>query len=262
MKTYTNALSNTLLYKMKKFLFIFIIFLCGQLKAQEDPNEHIFEPERLVTQKDTMTVTGNVMGVFNELDGDYHIRLRMDSSYVKLSKKNFTKQDSCIILEIVCAHQAIFPISCTCKGYISRIEIPQIGKRVKVTGKLVFDKRHKWEEIHPVYKIQEDKEVPMELFAISNESDTAHIIYKPMLTREFNSLSLPEKTKIIFTIGKFIDVSADNMTYKSFYYKLNELNVDLIYDKARKRLVNITAWKNSTERAALLLNCQLKMVNN
>src|ERR1700742_3738106 len=94
-----------------KLMFI-LLFIPSFIMAQNDPNEHIYQPERLVLKKDTMTVSGTVLYVLNELDGDYHIRLRMDSDYVKLSKKNFTRQDSCIILEIVCGHQAIFPISC------------------------------------------------------------------------------------------------------------------------------------------------------
>ncbi|MGP8215994.1 MAG: hypothetical protein ACLQQ4_10555 [Bacteroidia bacterium] len=169
---------------MKKLLLITTWLLCGLLKAQDDPNEHVFQPERLVALKDTMTISGTVMFVFCELDGDYHIRLRMDSDYVKLSKKNFKRQDSCIILEIVCAHQAIFPISCKCQGYKNHIAVPVVGMKVSVTGKLVFDKRHKWTEIHPVYEMQEKKEAPpSELVGLPSEANATQASDKPILTK-------------------------------------------------------------------------------
>jgi hypothetical protein len=158
----------------KNFLPVVMLLIPAFAMAQDDPNDHIYEAERLVVQKDTMTVTGTVMYVFNELDGDYHIRLRMDSGYVKLSKKNFTRQDSCIILEIVCAHQAIFPISCKCADYVNKVPVPVVGERVKVVGKQVYDKRHKWTELHPVYIMEEIKEVPVEVVKAQGDLNASH----------------------------------------------------------------------------------------
>ncbi len=159
---------------IKRPLLIIALLLSVVVKAQEDPNDHIYEPERLVTQKDTMTVTGTIVFVLNEIDGDYHIRLRMDSNYVKLSKKNYTRQDSCIVLELVCAHQAIFPISCKCQGYTNKVAIPEIGTHMQVTGRLVYDRRHKWTELHPVYKMDETKQIPTELVRVRNGTSGTH----------------------------------------------------------------------------------------
>jgi len=155
-----------------KLMFI-LLFIPSFIMAQNDPNEHIYQPERLVLKKDTMTVSGTVLFVLNELDGDYHIRLRMDSDYVKLSKKNFTRQDSCIILEIVCGHQAIFPISCKCAGYDNKIAVPVVGMKVMVTGRLVYDRRHKWTELHPIYEMHEIKQVPQEIVRTKNVANTS-----------------------------------------------------------------------------------------
>ena len=67
---------------------------------------------------------------------------------------NYSKQDSCLILEIVCAHKTIFPMSCSCKGYVNKIIIPKINDKIKVTGSLVVDKTHNLLEIHPVTLIE------------------------------------------------------------------------------------------------------------
>lgn len=125
-------------------------------KAQDNPNKHVYDSERLQIIKDTEKVKGTVLAIYNEIDGDYHIRLRMNKNDIRLSHRNYTKQDSCIVLEIVCGHKAIFPISCTCKDYTNKVLIPDVGDKIEVSGQLVsgqlvFDKRHRWIEIHPVY---------------------------------------------------------------------------------------------------------------
>jgi len=42
----------------------------------------------------------------------------------------------------------------TCDGYINKIQIPQLGEHVKVTGSLVIDGHNGWVEIHPITKIE------------------------------------------------------------------------------------------------------------
>lgn len=140
---------------MKRTTLILLLLLTSLLVySQQDPDKYIYEKERLRVIKDTLTLEGTVKLVFSELDGDYHIRLKIDSGTIKLSRKNYTLQDSCIVLEIVCGHKAIFPISCTCGDYQNQIQIPLVGEHIKVTGRLVFDKRHRWTELHSVYNIQ------------------------------------------------------------------------------------------------------------
>ena len=73
-----------------------------------------------------------------------------------------------------------------------------------------------------------------------------------MLTKEFNELPLPIRSKIVFDKGKLIAVSNDDKTQKAFFYTLNDLKIDLIYDKARSRLLNVIAREKPSEREVLL----------
>jgi hypothetical protein len=84
------------------------------------------------------------------MDGDYHIQLKIDSNEVNLTHKNYTKQNECIVLEIVCSHKSVIS-SCKCENYTNQINIPIVGEKIRVMGQLVLDKRHKWIEIHPVF---------------------------------------------------------------------------------------------------------------
>jgi len=73
-----------------------------------------------------------------------------------------------------------------------------------------------------------------------------------MLTKEFNALSLDKRRKLIFSEGKLIGISQDDSIQKGFYYKLNGLKVDVIYDKVRNSLLDVIAWENTTDRVAFL----------
>jgi len=74
-----------------------------------------------------------------------------------------------------------------------------------------------------------------------------------MITKEFNALSLPEKTALVFANGKLINiVQHKSLQQKSFYYTLNDLKVDVIYDRVRNILLDVIAWENIADRVALL----------
>jgi|ERR1035437_655323 hypothetical protein len=138
---------------MKKQILIILLFilLSSFSKSQNTSKNHVFEPERFRVLRDTQTLTGTILKINQELDGDMHIQLRMNCNCVELSPRNYTKQDSCIVLEIVCAHKPKIPLICACKDYVNEISIPIVGNEIIVTGQLVFDKIHRWTEIHPVY---------------------------------------------------------------------------------------------------------------
>jgi hypothetical protein len=72
-----------------------------------------------------------------------------------------------------------------------------------------------------------------------------------MLTKEFNALSLQKRSKLVFGEAKLIGIVRDQETQKAFFYKLDDLKIDVIYDKVRKRLLGINAWENAVDRALL-----------
>lgn len=72
-----------------------------------------------------------------------------------------------------------------------------------------------------------------------------------MLTKEFNALPLHKKSKLVFGQGKLIGIVHDHELHKAFYYKLNGLKIDIIYNKVRNRLLGIIAWENAIDRDKL-----------
>ncbi len=89
-------------------------------------------------------------------DGDYHIRLSLDSQYSNLTNSaNDQYQYGTLVVEVICAGtvtqaDAMAP----CQGYTNKIPIPNINQHITVTGPYVLDTDHYgWAEIHPVYSL-------------------------------------------------------------------------------------------------------------
>lgn len=139
---------------MKLFFYLlsFFLFLPFRIFSQ-NPVNFIYDKERLVILKDSMTVYGIIKHIKGEVDGDYHLRLKLVDSRQEdtlLVERNYTKQDGCLVLEIICAKNSVFSI---CSGYENQIPLPKVGDFVKVLGNYVFDKRHGWMEIHPIFNM-------------------------------------------------------------------------------------------------------------
>lgn len=117
--------------------------------------DHVYHPDRLLRIEDCVVVTGVIVLVRKEADGDKHIKLKLDAGYEGLlNEANNTEQDGCLVLEPICVttptqQDAIGP----CVGYSNSVAIPQAGDRVSVEGSYVKDTKHGWNEIHPVSSI-------------------------------------------------------------------------------------------------------------
>ena len=116
--------------------------------------EKVYDINRLVIYNHNISVSGVIYEVKKSFDGDIHLTLKLDSASTQkvfLVNKNYTKQDSCLVVEIICGHSTIFPI---CHMFDNPILVPKKGDKVMVTGAFVYDKRHNWTEIHPVYNLE------------------------------------------------------------------------------------------------------------
>jgi len=69
-----------------------------------------------------------------------------------------------------------------------------------------------------------------------------------VLTKEFNALTLSKKSKLVFSEAKLIGTIRDEESQKAFFYKLNDLKIDVVYDKVRSRLLGINAWETAVDR--------------
>jgi hypothetical protein len=119
-------------------------------------SSHVYNPYRLQIIKSCITASGTVENVFQEADGDYHLRLALDSQYSNLTNSaNDQYQYGDLVVEIICA----LPIRqsdavSACQNYTNNITIPSFSGYVTVTGPYVLDTNHSdWAEIHPVYTL-------------------------------------------------------------------------------------------------------------
>lgn len=125
---------------MRKAIFIILLFLSQQTFAQL---KHVYSPQRFRFIKDSVTFTGKVTKVTPyQKDGDLHFNLKVNDS-------------TTIICECICQNRSPIPkVKKACIGYYKKFKRPRVGSKYRVTGYYVWDKLHKWYELHPVYKIK------------------------------------------------------------------------------------------------------------
>ena len=117
--------------------------------------KHVWSPSRLEIIEPCITVTGVLTDVRPILDGDLHIRLRLDPPYEGLlNDANRRRQAGQLVIEPACRwapwrRNSTGP--CKNRGY--SMHIPKTGTRVRVTGTFVFDRDHAWNELHPIFKM-------------------------------------------------------------------------------------------------------------
>ena len=129
---------------------------------------HVYNPSRLKVLNACMTVTGVMVdatagqkiqqpdGVRHEPDGDTHGWLRVDPQFKNLiAPRNISSEGGNLVFEIICH----FPITQAnakpaCAGFKDTTTIPPIGSHLAITGSIVEDTLHGWNEIHPVSAIK------------------------------------------------------------------------------------------------------------
>ena len=122
-----------------------------------DPAAHVYHPDRLQVLNPCATVTGTIVRIRVEPDGDFHIQLRPDPTSLDskgghwVNAGNVSGQGGYLVLEPVCENPVTQADAATaCQGYHNPITVPPVGSHVTVTGPWVLDKDHGWQEIHPV----------------------------------------------------------------------------------------------------------------
>jgi len=128
----------------------------SQCSDPDSISSHVYNPYRLNIVRSCITASGVVDNVLEEADGDYHVRLALDSQYSNLTNaSNDQYQYGDLVVEIICA----LPITqsdavSACQNYTNNITIPSISDHITVTGPYVLDTDHySWAEIHPVYTL-------------------------------------------------------------------------------------------------------------
>src|SRR5437660_12137319 len=128
----------------------------SQCSDPDSISSHVYNPYRLQIIKSCITASGVVDNVLQEADGDYHVRLALDSQYTNLTNNaNDQYQYGDLVVEIICA----LPITqsdavSACQNYTNNIVVPSINDHITLTGPYVLDTDHSnWAEIHPAYTL-------------------------------------------------------------------------------------------------------------
>jgi len=118
--------------------------------------DHVYNRSRLEVIEPCKVVTGTVEELDQNEDGDTHMLLKLDAGYENLLfKRNKTKKDGNLVIEVVCANAVTDKkVGTACSGYSNKISIPSVGDHIRVTGSYVNDSHNDWAEIHPVSSIQ------------------------------------------------------------------------------------------------------------
>jgi len=129
------------------------------LVCRKDPSEHVYNPFRLRVLDRCITVTGVVMDIRDEADGDYHILLRLDPPFAALLRAGNMRNpgpEGNLVVEPVCERPPTQADAVSaCVGVtMPTVPRPPRGTHVQVTGPYVLDLEHfNWAEIHPAWSI-------------------------------------------------------------------------------------------------------------
>src|SRR5713101_8485745 len=108
---------------------------------------HVDRPERLRVIEACTAVDGRVVSLSRGSDGDLHIALDPDRKSV-LNLMNATHGQGHLVVEVICEHAPTRSDATTaCAGFTSRVTIPRVGDRVRVTGAYVTDSENGWNEL-------------------------------------------------------------------------------------------------------------------
>src|SRR5437016_1602550 len=120
-------------------LICFILLMCNY---HTPILRYVHNPNRLHIINKCQMISGKVKKIIKESDGDLHIRVRLDKQYSKfLNSKNFTKQDSCLVIEIMPTDDRTI------------VKVPKVDNHIQALVCLVYDKDHGWNEGHPTWKL-------------------------------------------------------------------------------------------------------------
>jgi len=118
---------------------------------------HVYHPTRLQMIAPCIEVTGTIVDIKHEADGDDHIQLRIDPQLDNLlDSYNNNDQNNSLVLEPVCQGLVTQTDAiAACRDFHSPVKVPAEGTKVRVLGRFVLDQEadHGWTEIHPVTSI-------------------------------------------------------------------------------------------------------------
>ncbi|MBA3688460.1 MAG: hypothetical protein H0W81_06500 [Chloroflexi bacterium] len=118
----------------------------GKGACEKTPLIHVYHPARFIVIEKCAEVTGTVVTVRREHDGDRHVNMKMDEPGWT-NAANDRGQHGDTVVEFV-------PLG-------PKLPVMRPGTRLRLTGTKVYDQQHKlrveqfgWIEMHPVFKAE------------------------------------------------------------------------------------------------------------
>lgn len=120
--------------------------------------KHVYNPSRLKVIKACAQVSGTIVFMKREPDGDIHIRLKLDPQFESLlNDRNKSVQHGALVIEPICTKAPTQKdAKGVCKGFQQSFPALKMGAHVTVTGAYIEDHspNHGWREIHPISAVK------------------------------------------------------------------------------------------------------------
>jgi len=143
------------------------LVVAGAPKCDESLWQHVYpgDPKRFSKPQDRLKVitpciivTGTIFNFISEPDGDFHVRVTVDTQFANLlNDKNMSGQSGHLVIEPICTKAPTQPDTVqegVCNGFRQDIFTPDMkNKHVQIVGAYIEDMEHGWREIHPVTSI-------------------------------------------------------------------------------------------------------------
>jgi len=119
--------------------------------------QHVYRRSRLKVVSNCISVTGTVLSITPETDGDLHVRVKLDPVYTHLLNGfNNKRQGGALIVEPICDHRpSRSDARAACGAFHQHFSAVKVGNHVKITGAYVVDTAptNGWREIHPITSV-------------------------------------------------------------------------------------------------------------
>jgi len=128
--------------------------------AVSDQNSYIYNPDRLTVRAACVRVTGTVLAIRTEADGDLHVRVQLDAPFRGMltpGNQQQCGQGVCglLVVEPICVHSVTQTDAIAiCAADPDPVRsLPTVGAHIWLEGRYVLDRDHyDWAELHPLYR--------------------------------------------------------------------------------------------------------------
>jgi hypothetical protein len=125
-----------------------------------DQDRYVYHPDRLIVRAACARVTGTVLAIRQEADGDLHVRVQLDAPF----RNMLTPENQLECGQGVCGLLVVEPI---CVDAVTQLDaesscaddtdplrgLPVLNQHIWLEGRYVLDSDHSdWAELHPLYR--------------------------------------------------------------------------------------------------------------